>query len=61
MPPTLIACCKVCAEPMMLVKSLRGWFFICANCDTQTEPRATAQLAAEDVRWVQVPVQRDSA
>lgn len=55
MPPTWIARCGACAEPMILRHETRTWYYVCASCGVETEPRETPAEADADVVWIEVP------
>lgn len=48
--------CGACSKPMVLMHRTGSgiWYYRCQDCGAQTEPRATAAAAAEDVVWVLV-------
>lgn len=54
MPPTLRAHCGACAGPMVLRSDHLGYYFVCHECGSETQPRPTVAEADADVVWVQV-------
>jgi len=54
MPPTMRAHCGACSGLIILVTLCGEAWFICLDCDYETEHRATVAEAAEDVVWVPV-------